>query len=118
VNPRDRISRYIALLEEHGINEHDEAIEWLAEEIPDSEFQPRWVEDVDLATHRWYEVVLSVYEIDKDIFIGIEWHSGHTENQENSWPNGKIYMLNRKAITTYDYEYDDVAGAVEPINNY
>lgn len=118
MNPRDRIARFVALIEESGIKYHYEAIGWLADEIPAGEFKPRHVEDQDWGTHRWYERVLSVYEIDENIFIGIFWDRGHTENQEDSWPDGNLYLLDRKEVISYEYAESDVLAKMRPDNTY
>lgn len=115
---QERIKRFAEILEENGINNHYEAIDWLADEIPEDEFKPHHVDDEDWGTHRWYERVLSIYEIDKDVFVGIFWDQGHTENQENSWPDGNVYLLSRREVKSYDYTKGDSLVRVTPLNNY
>ncbi len=83
----------------------EDAVDILNESLSEDEFKARCVESVELGSSRWYEHMLEVIEVDKDVFVGVCWDSGLTENQENMYDvDDDVYLLDKQEVVTIEWK--------------
>ena len=48
-------------------------------------------------THRWYQEVKTIFEVDDRLFA-VSWYRGLTEQQENDFDCSEVYEVERKEV--------------------
>lgn len=102
MNTEQRIARFKELWKEHKYFE--DALGWLEDDIPEDEFQPKWIDTIEEGTSRWMVHVLEVVEIDEGVYVGVRWERGKTEMQENLYEDDDVYLLERTEVTIVDWK--------------
>jgi len=100
----ERIERFRSLWEE--TTQIEDALGLLEEEIEEDDFQPKWIDTIEVAESRWYMHTLEIVEVDDGVFLGITWDRGKTERQENYYGNSRVTLVRpiEKVVSTIEWK--------------
>lgn len=103
MDTQERVKRLKEIFNE-GRYGWEDAIYGLAEEIPEGEFEPKYIDDIELDHGRWMFYMMTIVELNENEFYGMNWEKGKTESQENMWDDDRIFPVEKIVIETYEWK--------------